>query len=142
MPSENVISTRNFPRMSGRGDIVSCVSSPRGRTLAVLFVLGVIAGGARLALPRGDSATTHVRPPRPAESVPTSRPPSHPTPAQPRRHRPTTAGPINTTFAGLTTFRGNATRDYYGEGPLPRHPVIRWRAPATGGLCSRSSDLF
>jgi hypothetical protein len=27
--------------------------------------------------------------------------------------------------------------------PAPsRHPVIRWRDPASGGLCSRSSDLF
>jgi outer membrane protein assembly factor BamB len=50
-------------------------------------------------------------------------------------------GPINTSFAGLTTFRGNATRDYYGEGPLPQHPQILWRYPASGGLCSRSSDL-
>src|SRR5439155_13581370 len=28
-----------------------------------------------------------------------------------------TQGPINTAFPGLTTFRGNASRDYYGEGP-------------------------
>ena len=38
-------------------------------------------------------------------------------------------GPINTAFPGITTFRGNATRDYYGEGPVPRHPVIRWSYP-------------
>ena len=25
-------------------------------------------------------------------------------------------GPINTAFPGLTTFRGNATRDFYGSG--------------------------
>ena len=51
-------------------------------------------------------------------------------------------GPINTKFRGLTTFRGNASRDYYGEGPVPLHPVVRWRYPRTGGLCSVSSDLF
>src|SRR6266542_3527135 len=28
---------------------------------------------------------------------------------------PPTPGPINTAFPGLTTFRGNATRSYYGE---------------------------
>ncbi len=50
-----------------------------------------------------------------------------------------TTGPINTAFPGLTTFRGNATRDYYGQGPLPRHPHILWRYPAAGGLCARSS---
>src|SRR3989442_1443821 len=46
-----------------------------------------------------------------------------------------TPGPINTKYPGLTTFRGNATRDYYGTGPVPSHPVIRWRYPKTGGLC-------
>lgn len=50
------------------------------------------------------------------------------------------AGPINTAFAGLTTFRGNATRTYYGEGPVPRKPTVLWRYPDYGGLCSRSSS--
>src|SRR4051794_4392165 len=50
-------------------------------------------------------------------------------------------GPINTAFAGLTTFRGNATRNYYGEGPVPARPEVKWRYPADGGLCSRSEDI-
>ena len=49
-------------------------------------------------------------------------------------------GPINTSFPGLTTFRGNASRDYYGEGPLPSDPAIRWQYPATGKMCSESID--
>jgi hypothetical protein len=49
-------------------------------------------------------------------------------------------GPINKAFPGLTTFRGNATRDYYGEGPVPDDPEVRWRYPADGGLCSESED--
>ena len=53
-----------------------------------------------------------------------------------------TPGPINTSFPGLTTFRGNATRSYYGEGPVPTRPKIIWRYPSSGGLCSSSSDLF
>jgi outer membrane protein assembly factor BamB len=48
--------------------------------------------------------------------------------------------PINTTVQGLTTFRGNATRTYYGRGPVPEDPEILWRFPASGGLCSRSAD--
>jgi WD40 repeat protein len=48
--------------------------------------------------------------------------------------------PINTEFRGLTTFRGNATRTYYGAGPVPSHPVILWEYPASGGLCSTSVD--
>jgi outer membrane protein assembly factor BamB len=50
------------------------------------------------------------------------------------------AEPINTGLEGLTTFRGNATRTYYGEGPVPRDPEVLWRFPASGGLCSRSTD--
>jgi outer membrane protein assembly factor BamB len=58
-----------------------------------------------------------------------------------RRRLAGLTGPINTRFPGLTTFRGNASRDYYGEGPVPMHPVVRWRYPSTGGLCSRSTDI-
>jgi hypothetical protein len=50
-------------------------------------------------------------------------------------------GPINTKFPGLTTFRGNATRTYYGEGPVPQHPTILWRYPQSGGMCHRSSNI-
>jgi hypothetical protein len=50
---------------------------------------------------------------------------------------PEGAGPINTAFEGLTTFRGNATRSYYGEGPVPLDPVIGWRVPSEP-LCSVS----
>jgi outer membrane protein assembly factor BamB len=49
-------------------------------------------------------------------------------------------GPINPAIPGLTTFRGNATRTYYGEGPIPSHPVIRWAFPRSGRLCSISAD--
>ena len=41
-----------------------------------------------------------------------------------------TPAPANRSFEGLTTFRGNASRSYYGEGPVPQDPVIRWREPA------------
>ncbi len=40
-----------------------------------------------------------------------------------------TPGPVNKKTEGLTTFRGNLTRSYYGEGPVPVMPVIRWREP-------------
>ncbi|NMB77279.1 MAG: PQQ-binding-like beta-propeller repeat protein [Myxococcales bacterium] len=30
---------------------------------------------------------------------------------------------------GLLQFRGNAARNWYGEGPFPRHPRILWRYP-------------
>jgi outer membrane protein assembly factor BamB len=47
------------------------------------------------------------------------------------------AEPINTAFEGMTTFRGNATRTYYGEGPVPLDPVIGWRSPSEP-MCSFS----
>jgi outer membrane protein assembly factor BamB len=46
-------------------------------------------------------------------------------------------GPIDTEVEGLTTFRGNATRTYHGEGPVPLDPVIGWRVPAER-MCSVS----
>jgi hypothetical protein len=52
-----------------------------------------------------------------------------------------TPGPINTKFAGLTTFRGNASRSNYGLGPIPQNPDIVWRYPKSGGLCSSSNNL-
>jgi outer membrane protein assembly factor BamB len=49
-------------------------------------------------------------------------------------------GAINADVPGITTFRGNLTRSYYGEGPVPRRPRILWRFPSSGGLCSPSTD--
>jgi PQQ-like domain len=75
--------------------------------------------------------------------------PERPSPAQRARARAAAraarlarlTGPINTKFGGLTTFRGNASRDYYGEGPVPKDPVVRWRYPSTGGMCSKSTGI-
>jgi outer membrane protein assembly factor BamB len=77
----------------------------------------------------------------PSPSVPPSASPSSsPSPSiSPSPSVSKTPGPINRTFAGITTFRGNASRSYYGEGPVPRNPKILWRYPTSGGLCSRSS---
>jgi outer membrane protein assembly factor BamB len=47
-------------------------------------------------------------------------------------------GPINTAFEGLTTFRGNASRTYYGEGPVPSDPEILWKF---GPMSGKSTDL-
>jgi hypothetical protein len=41
---------------------------------------------------------------------------------------------------GLLTFRGNPTRSYYGEGPVPRQPQHQWAYPSSGGMCSESTD--
>ena len=51
------------------------------------------------------------------------------------------AQPINSSFPGLTTFRGNATRTYYGQGPVPSDPSIRWVFPSGGTkMCAQSAE--
>jgi len=49
--------------------------------------------------------------------------------------------PYGTKVTGLLTFRGNPTRTYYGQGPVPRTtPLHTWQFPKSGGLCSLSTD--
>lgn len=43
------------------------------------------------------------------------------------------------TVPGILTFRGNPTRSYYGRGPVPTAPGVRWFYPPSGGMCSSSS---
>ncbi len=43
------------------------------------------------------------------------------------------------TVAGLLTFRGNPTRNYYGAGPVPIAPRELWRYPQAA-MCSFSED--
>jgi outer membrane protein assembly factor BamB len=50
------------------------------------------------------------------------------------------SGAINPDVPGITTFRGNLTRTYYGEGPVPRRPRVLWRYPSSGGMCADSTD--
>ncbi len=62
-------------------------------------------------------------------------------PAQPTTSSPVaSARPINTVFEGITTFRGNASRSYLGQGPVPRRPRVLWRYPSSGSLCMQSAD--
>jgi hypothetical protein len=41
---------------------------------------------------------------------------------------------------GFLVFRGNPTRTFYGEGPVPRAPEVRWRYP-DARMCSVEGDL-
>lgn len=40
---------------------------------------------------------------------------------------------------GLTMFRGNPTRTWYGTGPVPVDPSTLWSYPESGGLCGQST---
>ncbi len=46
--------------------------------------------------------------------------------------------PWGDTVEGLLTFRGNPTRTYYGEGPVPTAPEVVWQFPDRA-MCSNSS---
>ncbi|MFM7068590.1 MAG: hypothetical protein ACKOYM_03930, partial [Actinomycetes bacterium] len=46
--------------------------------------------------------------------------------------------PYSSKVRGSLTFRGNPTRTYYGSGPAPKQPKVRWFYPANGGMCSAS----
>lgn len=43
--------------------------------------------------------------------------------------------PWGTTVSGLLTFRGNPTRTFYGTGPIPNNPEIKWEYPENELLC-------
>jgi PQQ-like domain len=47
-------------------------------------------------------------------------------------------GPIQTEFEGLSMFRGNGSRTYYGEGPVPQDPQILWKF---GPMSGKSTNL-
>jgi outer membrane protein assembly factor BamB len=81
----------------------------------------------------------------PSRTTPTVGPVERPSraPSEPDRAAASTAAPVgavNPDVPGVTTFRGNLTRSYYGEGPLPRRPRILWRFPTSGGMCAPSTD--
>jgi outer membrane protein assembly factor BamB len=54
--------------------------------------------------------------------------------------RQTVFQPYGTTVEGLLTFRGNPTGTFYGKGPVPSNPEIKWRYPDSP-MCSASTDL-
>jgi hypothetical protein len=43
------------------------------------------------------------------------------------------------TVPGILTFRGNPTRNYYGQGPVPAAPKVVWQYPGAA-MCSQSED--
>lgn len=132
----------------------------RFRSVVVFLSVGlVLAAGARVLTAEPDDGATVTASPTTlgAPVMATSSVPA--TTAPPVTGPPTTAAPTTTTLpdrpagvvpdwtvgrpwgevAGLTMFRGNPTRTYYGSGPLPADPVTDWRYPESGGMCGQSS---
>lgn len=115
--------------------------SPRSRLLGGSLLGGALAAAVLLGRIGGGGSDPGVTPSVVASasvSASATAPPS-PTPTEPPPLTPE-SGPANTTFAGLTTFRGNASRSWYGRGPIPRRePSILWRYPVSGSLCMTSA---
>ena len=99
--------------------------------VAVLAIFGVVLffGGSPEpsdanpeAPPESPEAALH--PPPPPAPIPTGGP---------------TGKPDRTAVEGLMTFRGNRTRTYYGEGPVPANPRVVWRFPEEP-MCRKSTE--
>jgi hypothetical protein len=137
-PSYNVYDTNETERRRfKRRRIILLVA------LAVFIVFGVVLGGVLMSgepSAPGDELTTTT-----ATTVLT--PPTVPLPSSEAGSGVAAAvtsatqekileadyAPINTSYAGLSMFRGNAHRTHYGEGPVPRDPVVMWRhGPMSG----------
>jgi len=108
-----------------------------GVTLSVLGVLGLgLAVGGGVVLVRGALTHAKVEPASAAPPVRVARPRAAPASVPAARRAPPPPEPD-----GLLTFRGNATRSFYGLGPVPRTtPRVLWRYPPSGGMCMPSTD--
>jgi outer membrane protein assembly factor BamB len=113
--------------------------------VALLLLLGVVAaGGIWRATSRTDGGGNRSDDRAgAAEPTPTDDAGERPGAEEDPKGEPTGPKgpqPINEGVAGLTTFRGNASRTYHGRGPVPKDPVVLWRYPSSGAMCSISDD--
>jgi len=88
------------------------------------------AAGAEEDEPAPTTVTTAAAEP-PATTTTKPAPPPQP---------PREGTPWGDTVDGILTFRGNPTRTYYGAGPVPGAPQLRWKFPSSGSMCSISHD--
>lgn len=101
-----------------------------GRLLGLAAVLALVGPACGASTAPG---------PADAPSAATARPaPTSPTPAQ-AGGTTMAVDPQQGSVSGLLTFRGNPSRSYYGDGPVPRQPRVRWRFPESP-MCSMSSE--
>jgi outer membrane protein assembly factor BamB len=121
--------------------------------VVMVILLGSMAGAVAYAVTRGSAQSALLAPP-PATT--TTGPPTTTTQATtstvatttttttlPAREPGTVPGftvgePWGSTV-GLTMFRGNPTRTFYGTGPLPEDPSVAWSYPGEGTMCGSSS---
>lgn len=106
--------------------------------LGVLVAAAIVVLAYALSNPR-DNVRPRAAEPTPTTATSLSSPPRT-TPGGPWWVDPATMQQPWGSTPGMLTFRGNPSRSYYGQGPLPATPVVRWRFPASGGMCAKSSS--
>jgi len=111
-----------------------------GKIIAAV-VVGVVAVVAITFLSSGDDTGAPRSSKTPGTPSQTSSP-DEPSPSATKIDEPLPAwvgpGPINPEYPGLTTLRGNWTRNFFGVGPVPMVPKVKWRE---GPWCGKSTDL-
>jgi outer membrane protein assembly factor BamB len=107
---------------------------------SILALLGLGAVAAVLLLDRAADDEPVAAPPAPSTTT-TSAPAPTTTVVPPFDGwvDPASAGRAWPGAPGIRTFRGNATRTYYGQGPVPTDPEVLWSFPE-GGMCSLSVE--
>ena len=103
--------------------------------LTVAFVAGVVGGVAWSGLRGVPSQLVAAASETPATAA--ARAPVAPSRSADAPARPPTFAQDASEVRGLLTFRGNATRTYYGDGPVPTDPEVVWSYPGTA-MCSKS----
>jgi hypothetical protein len=117
----------------------------RGRILAIVaagVVVAGAAGGGIVLLTGDDEGGGPARRASSTETTTTTTAAATTTTAPPFVGfvDPATVGqPYGTTVPGVLTFRGNPTRTYYGQGPIPAAPRAVWQYPGAS-MCSLSDD--
>lgn len=109
--------------------------------VAVLLVGGAGAGAMLVRDDRGDGRTGGEPAAPAAETTTTTAAPTTTT-APPFEGwvDPASVGqPYSALVPGLLTFRGNPTRSYYGQGPIPAAPRVLWDYPGEA-MCAESED--
>ena len=132
------------------------VAAPSRFRVVVVFVvlLGAMAGAVAYAVTKEandrtvaaiavTTTVTTIAPTTTTVPPPTTTVPTTTTTTLPERAPGTVPGftvgqPWGSTV-GLTMFRGNPTRTFYGTGPLPSDPEVLWSYPADGTMCGSSS---
>jgi outer membrane protein assembly factor BamB len=125
------------------------VGPVRRRALLTFVLVALVAVGVAVSLARNDDDDPPAaRPDRPVATVAPSRDTTAAptasttttTTAPPAVVDPASSGlPWGTTVSGLLTFRGNPTRSYHGQGPVPAAPAVQFSFP-DGPMCGASSE--